>query len=417
MKGKINLTRPEPLLVGDRALPTANNELTSRAVFLQRKKYEKTAFASPFLSPDNKPIDLWYEKPLYGRISPNGRIIHARESKLRQIPNTSDLFAFDFVVDAYVNFAKRWQSLKGRQALEEDSEYYDLEPVSAWVDLNTIYHRVMTTLYQRFFAYATGRQEREKRIRNFDTFMNVFLSFVDSTTPLLPFTRTAAVLSSLNSPATSGLIIQFKRDNHAEDKPKVEKFIRDPNFPIFKEEAMRHGFLVDSHAPWRLVADLASPAMAPYMRARETNLEAIFKDYYFDSQILDLDALKVYVMQFYNSFARNKPRTTIPKLKIVDGDVSVCNEAITRSLISETEFKARYSEYYWLRFYTYVRAREKNLDWDQYRFEKITRNANKFRTGVDKAAAMRYVDKQTSSSSLSARKNRNFHFINTLDVL
>ena len=61
---KNDLDKNEPLLVN--TFPEAKNSMTSRALFFQRKLYDKVTFNSDGLEV-NKPKDLWYEKMFYGR--------------------------------------------------------------------------------------------------------------------------------------------------------------------------------------------------------------------------------------------------------------------------------------------------------------------------------------------------------------
>jgi len=406
---KMDLTKEEPLLTNTE--PVGSNSLTSRATFYQRKLYEMVAFKSPLIG-DTKPIDFWYEKTFYGRINPESKAVHVSETYLKQIPGTPDLFLLNFVVDAFEDLRDFFNVMSARDGIEPDSVYAVINPVNAWTSTNTAYHVLMTTLYEKFKVFVSS-QRKEKKIKDFQTFIGVFTEFIDSVTPLLSLTRSKMIISRLADPKTSGLVVELGARSHANDEPKVEDYLKDPNFPVFKETAQRFGFVVDRHAPWRLVADIGSPAMKPYMDAFELNTETLFQKYYYTSFELDLAALKTYIIQFYNSYVSGKKILVEPVFSYDEaGRVVVLNNEIVRETKTELEIDKQYSEEFWLRMYAFIRAREENKTWSQVEFEKVVRNAFLYLKGLDKETAIEYLERRTRLASGSNRKERNYHFIN-----
>ena len=106
---------------------------------------------------------------------------------------------------------------------------------------------------------------RDKKVAKFEDFLPLFEQFVSNMTPDLPFTKTAFIASKLCNPASSGLIIKIDSSDYGSDRINYENFINDPNFIFFTRAAQKFGFKVDKNAPFRLVADLGSKAMAQYM--------------------------------------------------------------------------------------------------------------------------------------------------------
>lgn len=409
MANKLDLFRPEPLLVNTE--PVGTNDLNSRATFYQRKLYELVAFNSSLIG-DTKPIDFWYEKTFYGRINPDSKAVHVSEGFLKQIPGTPDLFALNFVVDAFEDLREFFRFMLARDALETNSVYTTLRPEKAWTNLNAFYHNYMNLIYQKFKEFVSN-QKKDKKIKDFNSFMNVFIEFVDSVTPLLALSRSKIVISRLSDPKSSGLVIEIADESHAEDRPKVETFLDDANFPVFKESAQRFGFVVDRHAPWRIVADLGSPAMKPYLDSYGFDVESLFERYYYTSFELDLMALRAYVIQFYNSYVSGRRVLVEPTFAYDEaGRIRVINSEIIREPKTRAQVQQLTSDEYWLRFYTYVRAREENKSWNQAEFEKVVRNAFFYRTGVDMETAIEYVHNRTRLASGSSRKQRDFQFIN-----
>lgn len=407
---KPDLTKPEPLLTNTQ--PVGSNTLTSRASFYQRKLYELFALDNP-ITQNTQPIDMWYEKLFYGRINSQARAVHVSEGFLRQIPGTPDLFLVNFVADAFQDFREYMDFVKSHGGLEEKSVYANIQPHAAWTSVNSLYHGVMLALFEKFKGYITTNR-LDGDIRDFRTFVNVFTKFVDANTPLLPFTRSKLVVSRLADPKSSGLIVELASESHGEDRIKVESFLKDPNFPLFKEAAQRFGFVVDLHAPWRLVADLGSPAMKPYMEAYNLTTENLFQRYYYTSYKIDLEALKSYIVQFYNSYASGKRILVEPEFSYdKTGRVVVLNKETIRETTTQAEVDLETSDEFWLRMYTFIRGREENKAWNQIDFEKVVRDASLFSKGLDFSKAIQYIDRQTRIASGSSRKERGFRFLNS----
>ena len=407
---KLDLTKPEPLLTNTQ--PVGTNTLTSRASFFQRKLYEVFADSNA-ITANTQPIDFWYEKIFYGRVNALSRPVHISEGFLKQIVGTPDLFLVNFAADAFQDFMKQMDFIKSRGGLEAKSSLANLTPVKAWTSVNSLYHGMMVSLFEKLKSHITDNR-LDGDIKDFRTFTSVFIKFVNVNTPLVPFTRSKLVVSRLANPRSSGLIVELSEESHAVDKVKVESYLQDPNFPLFKETAQRFGFVVDLHAPWRLVADLGSPAMKPYMEAYKITTENLFERYYYTSYKVDLEALKSYIVQFYNSYVSGNRVFVEPEFSYdKTGRVIVINKETIRETTTKKEVEDETSDEFWLRMYTFIRGREDNKAWSQSDFEKVVRNAFLLSKGLDFSKAIQYIDRRTHSPSGSSRKERGFRFINS----
>jgi hypothetical protein len=415
---KNDLNREEVLLVGNPE-PEANNNLTSRAMFLQRKLYDKVAFTSSQLPP-NEPLDMWYEKPFYGRSDVDSRAIHISEEYLAQIPSgdPDSYFAANFAVAAFNDMRQEFAYLRSRRAINPEGPLAVLDVKKAWINPNSLYHFLMeSVLYERFKSYVS-RYNLESKIRDFSSFVSVFIDYVNIETPKIPFTRSKAILTNKLSPMISGLAIEIDEKLHSDDQPKFQEIINDPNFPIYKEIAMRYGFLVDKHAPWRLVADIGSPALAPYLEAQGVSKDTVIDKYYYKSHLVDLEALKVYIVEFYNSYVTARPTIVKPHFNIDrNGEIRVLSKKIERKPREISSLGKEYGDWFWLRIYAFIRAREENKQWNQSFFEIVTRNAFYYLNGKDINTALDYIDRKCKIPSASTRKERDFTFINTIKVI
>ena len=93
--------------------PTGTNDLNSFELFVQRKKYKDSSYPLTSTTGAPTPFDLWYDKPLYGRINKKGQPIIVIEEKLKRIESAeTDLFVLDFVADAFENFRNEILKMK-----------------------------------------------------------------------------------------------------------------------------------------------------------------------------------------------------------------------------------------------------------------------------------------------------------------
>ena len=82
-------------------MAAANNEQGATRLFKNRKQYHKSAWTSMNKRPT--PIDLWYDKPFYGRMDPDGNAISLNSAYLKQLSTDSkNVFVLNFVYTTLV---------------------------------------------------------------------------------------------------------------------------------------------------------------------------------------------------------------------------------------------------------------------------------------------------------------------------
>ena len=173
---------------------------------------------------------------------------------------------------------------------------------------------------------------------------------------------------------------------------------------------MKYGFLVDKHAPWRIFADIASPAMKPYLEKYNVTEENFFDTYYDKLLYPDLDTLKIYIIQMYNAYVSSKPSFSEPVFSICNGRTKMRTKKTFREVTTKEILEIQISEETWIRFFTFIKAREQNLGWNQSYFEEIVQKTIDFKQGVDIQTAMRYLERKTKLPLISSKKERNFRF-------
>ena len=159
-------------------------------------------------------------------------------------------------------------------------------------------------------------------------------------------------------PRVSGLVIDLYVHSHMADDVKVEEYINSSNFCFFATAALRHGFSIDYNAPWRIVADLESPAMKEYMSKRFiTTYGGVLNYYYEPSQIYGFEEFKNSAFKLYNSYVRKRPLITLTHM-CPDGKLK--QKLIKRERITRAAFDSLYDDSYWIEKYVKVRNIEEN---------------------------------------------------------
>jgi len=227
---------------------------------------------------DPNPLDFWYKKPFYGRVNEQGEAINipkeifAAQDKLTLI--SDGVYAVDFVVTAFKRLKRRIDNiiaLGGELAgpvIDIASVFHSFKPKKGFQSADDMYTTYMNGYFSIFMKRYLSVSGRDEKIRNFNDFLYFFMKFANRFSHELPITKTGFVKSNFCSPLISGLVIEVSIDDHNDDTAKG-KYINDSAFRFYHSLAKWYGFYVDKNAPWRLVANLASPRMQQFwIRAR-----------------------------------------------------------------------------------------------------------------------------------------------------
>lgn len=87
--------------------PIGHNNMSSRSLFIQRKVYEQVLDKHSLFS-KNKPLDVLYSNLFFGRVIEDGIIIEPKQEFIKTFPQAfgKNIFALNFVVDAFIDFKK-----------------------------------------------------------------------------------------------------------------------------------------------------------------------------------------------------------------------------------------------------------------------------------------------------------------------
>jgi hypothetical protein len=254
-------------IVKDVQPPQGENSLGAQDMFLQRKYYKEQIYPNQFIAAT--PIDMWYDKKkqFFGKVDPEGLAIYADNSKLKQLVslNDSNIFALDFVADAFEDFKSNFLFLNKNQVA--GTPFATLDPQRGARQVLKDYDVWMDEVYTRFSSGFMSEVNNQNSLIDFGSFMGLFKKFVKFNYGEMPVTLSQYIYSPLAAPTISGLMIEVTLDKHGNDFNKYNHFISDKNFLCFANSAQKYGFKIDKNMPGRLIADIKSPAMKKYMDA------------------------------------------------------------------------------------------------------------------------------------------------------
>jgi len=372
-----------------------SNNLLASSSFEQRSQYIKNY--PPGIEHYRK-IDFWYGEGNYGKINTQGDTIYPNQAHLKQIPGTPDVFVVDFVADAYASFvnALHAETAEGNFPVSDTSPYQKVfVPLQGWMSVNADYGNHINRFYNTNVVPYLMTPAVSKDIVDFDDFIDAFTRLIERVTLLIPFTKTGFVKSKYSSPLVSGLVIECGDYDHGNDYVKISRFINDRNFEVFRAVAKQNGFALDKNAPWRLVAVPGSPAMAPHLAANDIGgVDDLFAKRYYRTHLLDIPTMKSYLFQYYRSFVRDYPKVRIPVVRTIKSKSFSLTKEIPRAIMEWAEYEERYDNLFWIRLCVYIRAKETNQDWDQYKFDHVVQRASDFLTHSTETAAFKYINQE-----------------------
>jgi len=223
----------------------ATNAADTKQKFEGRNNYKKVI--NDF---QEHAIDIWYDMPLYGKINDSGAI-----SSIPRDNDTAPLFIVYAMTDIINSFRNRFIS-------RQSKFLRDLKIKSRWQDADAFYTEEIEGVYTNFYQEYLDKLRTNKAIKNIDDFYDLLLEHVENSGDVI--TRAGFLESNNYNPLATGLVYDFHTGDPQSDVEKLS-FIEDPNYEAFVYLAKEHGFKVDPNVPWRLVADVRSDKMWPYL--------------------------------------------------------------------------------------------------------------------------------------------------------
>ena len=207
----------------------AKNDSSAKESYIERTNYKKDAYPDYEQSP--VPIDLWYEKGLYGKVNPDYETVITSDNwdigaivvpVLKKIPGDEEqIFAMNFVVDAFVDLQQYMYEAANRgQLATSDSILMPFKAKKGWESFENKYRKYFEELYTGFASTYLNQQQNYKKIKDIRGFMSTFSGFVERVLPDFPMSSTGYVLSSRYPLISTGLVIELSDSDHGDDEAK-----------------------------------------------------------------------------------------------------------------------------------------------------------------------------------------------------
>jgi len=376
----------------------ASNKTTSSArLTIERARYnariilESGEVTVPTLETKRIKEFLSDEKMFYGRIDEQNNSVFPNQQMLKSIGTAAgQVFVHNFVADAFTDLEKRIKSFLSSGFIKQgESLFAPLICEKGYTDPISKHSSRMNTLAEDFVSRFLS--DKMMQISDFSTFIPLFRQYLLANAPVNPITRSSYLMSRNVSILSSGLAIEVYDGDYSDDAIKRNLFYTNKNFAPFQNAAYQHGFMIDKHIPWRLIADLNSPNMKPYVSKYYLGQPSlsVFQVGFNRAYESDIETLIQLSVLFYNTLASRFPVSQTSK----------CSEPVTirRSTTNIDDVQASTPPTTWLSLYTELRNLEIGMGYDENDIAYITENAYDLLNKVDIATATGYINSKFNS--------------------
>lgn len=376
-----------------------NNERITQNLVGERARFKVNAYLKDRDGLDQKPIvDFNFaERTLYGRVDNNMNSVTPRSDFMVSLSNTlnpeSGVQLLDFVADMYSDLVDNFEKACRLQLIENNDTY--LSKINAYRSYEepqfdyTLYMEDVLDDYNQQFIIAGNREEE---ILNLTQYVENLIKYSKAQGPTLPLTFTGYMSSAESSLFSSGIAVSISNLLFSEDAPKDDFFIQNDAFQYYLNLAKNIGFSVAKNSPWVLVADLASPAIKPYLQKYGmTSVNNVFQTRYVQTHLSDLDKLVRAIVTSYRQFVNQKPfykqlNTCGPKTQ----SKLIYREQINNNSIIELNNNNKLL----INLYCIIRNIEEDSPLSEIDLNKLIRDSINYEKTLDRETAVSYINER-----------------------
>jgi len=405
------------------AFNSSNGIKKSGILFYGKRMY----YNNMILQNEENYLDLWYSKPLYGKVDTDLNAVHLSSRHLKKLnsktlrlgPNrviqvrekggSEEFKALNFVADAFRAMAAYLRDLEIKGKINKDVFFHPLIAHKGWQGVNKLYDTHVQAQYRTFVRryMLTDKARINRRVTNYSDYLPVFNDFLNLTTgQRVPFTKSGFVLNLDCPHSVSGLVIEIAKEGDASnDRNKHFAYFRKTReMAMYLDIAKKFGFYVDMNMPWRLVANLESPAWEQNSILKEIvdkyfpngyTVQKVFNKYYHRPFESDVQSLKVFTMEYYNSLVRSRPSFNVPK-PCLKQPGRIVIQKVRRRPIRLDEIDTRHDELFWLRTYMQLRLREMQIDISKHQVKHELREIEQRYASQGYNLALDYIAERTA---------------------
>ena len=367
--------------------------LASNAAWYYRAKWETEAYLPTDGIGSLSVVDFNFrERNNYGLIDNNNYAIYPKTDFLETLGNSGrpDRLprVFDFVADAYSIMRMNIQAAYNKGMLDKKIEAFgDLTAIKAYRSPQLKYYDYMKKVLNSFnksYLPLVGLNN----ITSYNDYVNQFLKLIELEGDNMPVTFTRFQKSRMSSILDTGLAFEYFEIPPNIDQTKIDRIIDQDSFDYFKNLCMNMGFSIPKNTPNKLVFDVSSPAVRPYLgRYGITNLDSLFSRRFDYTYINDINYMYNIINIYYNNFVLLNPTREIHETHCAFGKTVVTRFQRQPVNQSVTPFSTK------KQLFQYVKIRniEESRPFSDEKVEQIYKKSIYFNKKVDKNAALRYI--------------------------
>ena len=379
------------------------SSLTARQMFIERNAFDGLIL-SELQGVDGFELEtrqikdfLKNEKLLVGRVDAQGNPILIDSGRLEAFATAfggNNISAINFVISAFKSMKEKFDKDLRTGVISSDSPALgELDIKKGFVDPRAAYADYMISKKQNFLNFVT-RNYLLSEITDFDSFVEIYMDYIIQNASREPYTQTMHILTGKNSVLSSGLAIEIYDGDYNDDNLKLDLFYNDPNFEYLKNLAYGHGFVIDKHVPWRLIADLNSPNLDRFIQPTlpvATVGQTALLLFYTRPHLDDIADISEAMIETYNEIAEARPLTVV-KQSTATTVFSNCKKSkvINRFTVG-SEYAASLPTSYWIDKYVKIRNAETGLGYDDATINTIIKNTTQLINNLDIFTGMRYI--------------------------
>ena len=299
-----------PKFFGKNEISKPSN-LTSERVKYYLDAYQK----DPNDGLDQQPIVNFNigENTLYGRVDQSLVTVYPKSEFVVPVSRTTNQESvprvLDFVADMFTDLSNNFEKACRLQIQPSNDPYLSsLKAYQSYNDPKKDYRNYMRRLMRNYYKNFLITRQMDDEIMSLDDFIVGVIEYSKLLGQYDPFSFTGFLSSNQSSIFNSGLAISISPLNKGDDVAKETFFLNNPAFQYYLNLAKNLGFSVSKNSPWVLVADLASPAIKPYINQYNLFTVAdIFNNRYNQTHLQDIDLLLETIITYYREFVNIKP--------------------------------------------------------------------------------------------------------------
>jgi len=282
--------------------------------------YKRSAYTLITQAPQNSPVTDFYiaEKQLYGKVdfdyipillkkhSDAALFTHQRSLSTQYTSNPIEPPVLPvYVADAFEGLGRAFEKASFTGQVPSGHQYLStIKVYAAYSDFRLRYDEYLRNYIQ---AIAGEIRQMQLPVENITQLVEYYeIMLMPALSKENPLTLSSFIKGTQCSRLHTGLALEIADLGVGNDQEKVKHFFNAPAWEFYVNAARAHGFMIDRHVPWRLVADIGSQSMLQYATKYGLNTTG---------KILDMGYEKAYhqgFIKFINFFLRLYENTVRP---------------------------------------------------------------------------------------------------------